>query len=767
MNTVSEPLLGDEGPVSPWWVRILVIVMVVGFGLLLMITALAYKNAPPIPDKVVDPQGNTVFTGQDIRDGQAVFLRYGLMNNGSIWGHGAYLGPDYSALALHWMGRDTARALALSRYGRPPEQLDDMEKAALQAQTAVVMKTNRYDAASRTLALTAPEADAYHRQVGYWADYFTASARNGGLRPNLINDPDELHQFAAFVGWAAWVSVATRPGETYSYTNNFPYDPSVGNVPTAGSILWSALSLVVLLGGIATVLLIFGKFEHLGWVNERHIHPQVLPGTASEGQRALVKYFVVVAILFLLQTLVGGAIAHSRAEPGDFYGFPLDNILPSNLLRTWHLQTAIFWIATAYVAAALFLGRTLRSDEPGSFKLWVNLIFGAFAVVIFGSLLGEWLGMSNLLGDLWFWLGNQGWEFLELGRIWQVLLIVGLFVWFGVLWTLARPRNVAPQAKPLASMFMVAALAIPTFYIPALFYGAHTNYTIVDTWRFWIIHLWVEGFFELFATTVVALTFFQLGLARRNTALRVIYLDAILYFLGGLVGTGHHWYFSGQTQINLALAGMFSVLEVVPLTLLTLDAWAFVRATRADCEECGRAINIPHKWTFYFLMAVGFWNFVGAGVFGFLINLPIVSYYEVGTILTPNHGHAALMGVFGMLAIALMVFVLRQVLDDARWAQVEKYVRVCFFGSNIGLAMMVALSLFPGGILQVWDVVQNGYWHARGLEFTTSAGARTLEWLRLPGDVVFIVFGAAPLLIAGIKGWQLMRGQPVAASRIR
>ncbi|UGB39445.1 nitric-oxide reductase large subunit [Frateuria soli] len=760
MNTVSEPLLGDEGPVSPWWLRILGIVMVVGFALLLMITALAYRNAPPIPDRVVDPQGNTVFTGQDVRDGQAIFLRYGLMNNGSIWGHGAYLGPDYSALALHWMGQDTARDIALRQYGRPPEQLNDMEKAALQAQTAVVMKTNRYDAATGTLRLTAPEAAAYHRQVGYWADYFTASARNGGLKPDLITDPVELHQFAAFVSWAAWVSVATRPGKTYSYTNNFPYDPSVGNVPTSGSILWSALSLVVLLGGIATVLLIFGRFEHLGWVSERHVHPQVLPGAASPGQRALVKYFVVVALLFLLQTLVGGAIAHSRAQPGDFYGFPLDSILPSNLLRTWHLQTAIFWIATAYVAAALFLGRTLRADEPPSFKLWVNLIFGAFAVVIFGSLLGEWLGMSNLLGDLWFWLGNQGWEFLELGRVWQVLMIMGLFVWFGLLWTLARPRNVSPQAKPLAAMFMVAALAIPAFYIPALFFGAHTNYTIVDTWRFWIIHLWVEGFFELFATTVVALTFFQLGLTRRNTALRVIYLDAILYFLGGLVGTGHHWYFSGQTQVNLALAGMFSVLEVVPLTLLTLDAWAFVRATRAECEECGHAINIPHKWTFYFLMAVGFWNFVGAGVFGFLINLPIVSYYEVGTILTPNHGHAALMGVFGMLAIALMVFVLRQVLDDARWAQVEKYVRTCFFGSNIGLVLMLALSLFPGGILQVWDVVQHGYWHARGLEFTASAAARTLEWLRLPGDLVFIVFGAVPLLIAGIKGWQLMRGQP-------
>jgi nitric oxide reductase subunit B len=302
-------------------------------------------------------------------------------------------------------------------------------------------------------------------------------------------------------------------------------------------------------------------------------------------------------------------------------------------------------------------------------------------------------------------------------------------------------------------MFLLAALAIPVFYIPALLYDAKTNYTVVDTWRFWIIHLWVEGFFEFFATTVVALTFYQLGLTHRNVALRVIYLDAILYFLGGLMGTGHHWYFTGQTNVNMALSALFSVLEVVPLTLLTLDAWDFVRTTRGDRDVHGKAVALPHKWTFYFLMAVGFWNFVGAGIFGLLINLPIVSYYEVGTLLTPNHGHAAMMGVFGMLAIALMVFALRQTSDDTRWAGIDKYVKVAFWGTNVGLAMMVAMSLFPGGVLQVWDVVEHGYWHARSLAYTGSHGARLIEWLRLPGDLVFILFGATPLLIASVKAY--------------
>ncbi|GJL63204.1 MAG: nitric oxide reductase [Nitrospirales bacterium] len=755
MSNAAQPLTEDDGPLSPWWLRSVLIVMVLGFTGLLTITMLAYRNAPPIPVHVVDAQGVTLFSGDDISEGQAVFLKYGLMANGSIWGHGAYLGPDYSADALHRMGKDTAEAIAQQRYQQPLAVLTSSQQAAVQAETTVALKTNRYNADTETLHLTATETVAYRQQINYWTEYFRHPSRNGGLKANLITDPTELRQFTAFVTWAAWASVAARPGEDYSYTNNFPYDPTVGNQPTPDAILWSALSLIVLLAGIGVVLLSFGKFDYLGWTSRgHHVHPHLLPGRSSRGQNALVKFLVVVALLLLAQTLVGGATAHYRADPSSFYGFELERIFPSNLMRTWHLQLAIFWIATAYVAAALFLGRSLRADEPRWFAGWVHVLFAAFAIVIGGSLLGEWLGISQFLGDWWFWLGNQGWEYLELGRLWQYLLIVGLLLWFAMLWLLVRPTALAqPESKPLVKMFLVAALAIPVFYVPALFFGAKTNYTVVDTWRFWIIHLWVEGFFEFFATTVVALTFYQLGLTRRNVALRVIYLDAILYFLGGLIGTGHHWYFTGHTNFNMALSALFSALEVVPLTLLTLDAWDFVRTTRGDCDVCGKAVSIPHRWTFYFLMAVGFWNFLGAGIFGFLINLPIISYYEVGTQLTTNHGHAALMGVFGMLAIALMVFMLRQTSDDARWADIEKYIKVAFWGTNIGLALMVALSLFPGGVLQVWDVFQHGYWHARSLDYIGNDRSHLIEWLRLPGDLVFIIFGVVPLVIASIKGY--------------
>jgi len=756
MDEAAQPKCDPEvSPLSKWWLRSVLMVMILGFAGLLAITMLSYRNAPPIPDAVIDASGETLFTGDQIRSGQAIFLRYGLMDNGTIWGHGAYLGPDFSAETLHQIGESVATSLAQQQFAKALAALTPIETGAIRGQVAVTLKTNRFNPASNTLRLTAPEAIAYRAQTARWTSYLTNPARNGGLAPNLITDPAELRDLAAFFCWTAWASAANRPGADYSYTNNFPYDPGVGNLAPPGALLWSALSLITLLGGVAAVLLAFGKFDYLGWITRGHsATPQVIPGQASPGQRALVKFFVVVSLLFLMQTLVGGAVAHYRADPGSFYGFQLETIFPSNLMRIWHLQTAIFWIATAYVAAALFLGRSLRSDEPRWLPAAIHLLFAAFAIVIGASLLGEWAGISGWLGDWWFLFGNQGWEYLEIGRFWQYLLVVGLLGWFALLWWIARPSQVTNiHARPIARMFLFGALAIPVFYIPALFFGAKTNFTVVDTWRFWIIHLWVEGFFEFFATTVVALMLFQLGLTGRNTALRVIYLDAILYFLGGLMGTGHHWYFSGQTQINMAASALFSALEVVPLTLLTLDAWDFVRTTRGETGQNGGASALSHKWTFYFLMAVGFWNFVGAGVFGFMINLPIVSYYEVGTILTPNHGHAAMMGVFGMLALALMVFVLRQTTDVVRWPGIEKYIRIGFWGTNIGLALMVTLSLFPAGVLQIWDVVQHGYWHARSIAYTGSAAARQLEWMRLPGDLIFIIFGAVPLTVAALKSY--------------
>jgi nitric oxide reductase subunit B len=355
---------------------------------------------------------------------------------------------------------------------------------------------------------------------------------------------------------------------------------------------------------------------------------------------------------------------------------------------------------------------------------------------------------------MWFWFGSQGWEYLEIGRVWQILLVIGLIVWTILLVRGVGPARRDPAEREITTLFLLSAFAIPFFYLPAFFFNTASHFTVADTWRFWIIHLWVEGFFELFVTVMVAVMFYKLNMVTRKTATRVIYLDAILFLGGGIIGTGHHWYWTGQSAASLALSSTFSAMEVVPLILLTLDASDFMRLMRSECEICGQRIGIPHKWTFYFLISVGVWNFIGAGVFGFLINLPVVSYYEVGTNLTPNHAHGALMGVFGMLGVALLVFVLRQSATEADWRKVEKYIRVSFWGLNIGLALMVALSLFPSGVLQFLDSIRNGYWHARSPAFLDQRHVLIFEWLRMPADLIFIGAGVAPLSLATLWIWR-------------
>ena len=737
--------------ISPWWKRGAFFTMVIGFSILVFIALKAYNDAPPVPAIVVSEAGETIFTGDDILAGQQVFLKYALMENGTIWGHGAYLGPDFSASYLHDLGIEAAAGEAQRLYGRTPTEIRDTDRDAIAGAVRRVLKENRYDYHTRRLVFTAPEVAAYHSQLAKWTAYFLDPLQNGGLKSKYITAPGELQQLTAFFAWTAWASVANRPGRDYSYTNNFPYDPSVGNRPGSFTYLWSALSLITLLAGTAAILFAFGKFNYLGWkgVNPP-VYPLMFPGKASESQQATVKFFVIVTLLFLLQVLVGAATAHGRVEPGSFYGFNLYDIFPSNILRTWHLQLAIFWIATAYVAGGLMLASSLGEAEPRRQVTGVNLLFWSLVLVVAGSLLGELLGINQLLGRLWFWFGHQGWEYLDLGRGWQVLLALGLLLWVILLFRALKPAFRDPERREVSSLFMLAALAIPVFYVPAFFYGSTTNYTVVDNWRFWIIHLWVEGFFELLVTAMAAVTFFRLGVVSRQTAARVIYLDAILFLGSGIIGTGHHWYWTGQGHLNMALSALFSAMEVVPLTLLTLDAWDFIKITRGSNDFTGINLVIPHKWTFYFLMAVGFWNFVGAGIFGFLINLPIISYFEVGTILTPNHGHTALMGAFGMEAMALTVMSFRQVLPDELWKRPEKYIRISFWGLNTGLALMVLGNLFPGGVLQFYDVLTNGYWHARSLAYTGQYFVRIIEWCRMPGDLVFIFLGVVPMVVAAL-----------------
>jgi nitric oxide reductase subunit B len=247
---------------------------------------------------------------------------------------------------------------------------------------------------------------------------------------------------------------------------------------------------------------------------------------------------------------------------------------------------------------------------------------------------------------------------------------------------------------------------------------------------------------------MVAYMFVLLGVVRERVALTVVFLDILLYSVGGVIGTMHHVYFSGEPAEHMALGAFFSAAEVIPLTFLTVEAWSFLQLGAA--QESRSQTPFPHRWAVMFLVSVGFWNFLGAGIFGFLINLPIVSYYEIGTALTANHGHAAMMGVYGMLALGLAMFCLRYLIPAERWP--ERWAKVCFWSTNLGLAWMCFATLLPLGILQLYESVGKGYYEARQLKFLTNGTNSLIEWLRFPGDVVFIAGGALPALYIAYLG---------------
>jgi nitric oxide reductase subunit B len=732
---LPPPPIADGDPlVSRAWVQVTALVLLCGIAVLGFLGFRAYTADPPIAAEVRSTAGEVLYTGDDVRAGQAVFLREGLMEYGSIFGHGAYLGPDFTADYLH-----RAALIATREY-------DEEGTGVARDRVIADFKTNTYDPATDTVTYTDAQAVAFEEMVIHYTAYFGPESASKGLLPEAITDKVEIRQLTAYFAWSAWAGSTLRPDKDYTYTNNWPPEPLVDNAVTANVVVWSVLSLIVLLAGIGALFASFGRWgERMGWRGRQADTISFRPPDAvavTPTQRACAYYFLVVGLLFVVQTLVGAASEHYRADLTSFFGFDLARWLPYNLVRTWHVQLAIFWTATSFLAAGLFLAPIVSGREPRRQALLAYGLLGALAVVVFGSMIGELLDIHGWLSPAWHALGMQGWEYLDLGRFWQILLTLGLFLWAFMLFRGLRAALKTQSRMNLPWLFFYTGLAIPAFYAVGLLTSSESSYTVADFWRFMVVHLWVEDFLEIFTTVLVAYLFVLLGVVRQKVAMTIIYLDIILYSLGGVIGTMHHLYFSGTAAETMALGAFFSAAEVLPLTFLTVEAWSFLQL--GSRQEHSSATPFPHRWAVMFLVAVGFWNFLGAGVFGFLVNLPVVSYYEIGTALTANHAHAAMMGVYGMLAIGLALFCLRYLIPEARWP--DKFAKLSFWSCNIGLAWMCFATLLPLGVLQLYKSVGDGYFAARQLEFVTNPSNSLIEWMRLPGDVVFIVGGALPFL---------------------
>ena len=728
-------------PISSRWLQGAVLTYLVGFTVLGVLAYLVYRDQPPIPERVVAGD-KVLFTRDDIVGGMHVFQRYGLMEYGSVYGHGAYLGPDFTAEYLHMSAEFLINAYAGVLAGG----------LSARERVAVELHENTYNPAEGALIWSAARGEAHRRMVEYYRSRFSAKRTHGGAQAEWVTSSDDVHRLTAFFAWTAWTAAADRPGYTYSYTNNWPPESLAGNFMTADAMTWSVISIIALLGGTGLILYCFGRYDWLGWGEAATTPVRFRPidqVAVTPAQRAIVWFLFVSSLLFLLQTLTGGLIAHYRAEPEGFFGIDVSTILPFNIMRTWHVQLAIFWVSASFLATGIFIVPLIAGREPRGQGALTMVLLIAVAIVVFGSLAGEYAGARGWLGNgIWHWFGHQGWEYLDLGRFWQILLIVGLLLWVLMLFRGLRGTLREHHFGNMPWMLFYTALTIPAFYAVGLLASPYESFVVNDFWRFWVVHLWVEDFLELFTTVVVAYMFVVLGVVREATALRVIYLDIILYSLGGVIGTMHHLYFSGTPVAHLALGATFSAMEVIPLLLLTLEAWSFIKTGEQKTLERDHL----HRWAVWFLVAVGVWNFLGAGVFGFLINLPVVSYYEIGTALTANHAHTSMMGVYGMLAAGLLLFCLRYVMRPDRWS--DRAATLSFWSLNIGLAWMAFVNLFPLGIVQLYYAVDTGYWYARSLDFLKLPWVNALEWVRLPGDALFIIGGVVPLVWLC---WQALR----------
>ncbi len=737
----------------------LIAVLIVTFTILGYYGGEIYKKAPPIPAQVSTSDGTLLFTESDILDGQTAWQSIGGMQLGSIWGHGAYQAPDWSA---DWLHRELVAWLDLAAQNAHKQayaDLDGPQQAALREALKLEYRGNGIDAQGN-LVVSPRRAQAMQQTAAYYDALFSdapelkQSRASFAMKDNTLPSAERRQKMNNFFFWTAWAAATERPDQDITYTNNWPHEPLIGNVPSIENIVWSIASVAILLAGIG--------FLVLGWsILKREDETVPTPGALdplttfvlTPSQRALGKYLFVVVALFVFQVMIGGFTAHYTVEGQEFYGVDVSQWFPYALTRTWHTQSAIFWIATGFLAAGLFLAPLINGGKDPKFqKLGVDILFVALLIVVVGSFIGQYMAIAQIIPEkINFWLGHQGYEYIDLGRLWQIALFIGLLLWLGLMLRGMVPALRQPDSdKNLLALLTASVIAIGLFYGSGLFYGERTHISIMEYWRWWVVHLWVEGIFEVFATTALAFIFMSLGLVSRTMATTASLASASLFMVGGIPGTFHHLYFSGTTTPVMAIGASFSALEVVPLIVLGHEAWHNWRMHhRAAWME-----NL--RWPLWCFAAVAFWNMLGAGVFGFLINPPISLYYIQGLNTTAVHAHAALFGVYGFLALGFTFLVLRYIRPELVLS--EKLMKTGFWTLNIGLLLMIFTSLLPIGFYQFYASVSEGLWYARSEGFMQQDILQTLRWIRTFGDVVFIVGALA-------MAWQVVIGLLCTGSR--
>lgn len=715
---------------------VLLVTAIICFIVLIWGTYKTYQLAPPLPQQFISLSNKVIMTADDIVAGKAGFQRSDLMDYGSLYGMGSYFGEDYTAKYLVRLGRLTEDEIGRQRFGKSFVDLSESDQYT--ARKTMQKELQQVDLSHPTSILSTPITKAINQlqaEISY--DLLHHDIEKGWTKAYSLDENSAL-QTANFLIYSSLTTIAHRPGQNSSYTNNWPYEPTMGNNPTVATFCWTWVSFCFVFFGFGAILYIYHRY--LSDPDHAEKTP-ILTGFTSltSSQKKVGQYFLIVAIVFLLQIGVGAIMAHYYSDRSSFYGINISEFLPFNFLRDVHIQTPLVWIALSWISSAVFIAPIISGKEAKWQGFLVDFLFWVTLFVVGGAIIGDYLGIMGYVNQAWFWIGNQGLSYIQLGRVWQIGFCVGLFLWSFIVFRGMWPSwdNLKKATRDfwtgrirLEHMFWASTLNIAVLYcfgmIPLT--GIEKSFTITDFWRWWVVHLWVEQSFEFFAAVATAYLLMGTGLVSRLLAERTMFFETILIFLGGVIGTGHHWYWTGTPDIWVPLGSMFSFIEVLPLVLLVIDAIQHRQLIK-------RQGLFTYNLAYLYIFGAAFWNFVGAGVFGGgTLNAPLVNYYEHGTFLTLNHAHTALFGAFGLLGIGLIYFCLRYAAGNhLPWN--DRAGTWAFWLYNLGLFLWITLNFFPIGWAQLIDVYEHGLAHARSLEFYNTT--LLWQWLRFPGDIVF------------------------------
>ncbi len=711
---------------SFWFIAIIMVAALIYF------TANLQKEVPPIAKVVKSVSGEVLYTYDDVAEGKGYFQEFDLMDWGTMLGMGAYMGPDFTTEFFHHRAEYLYDFYGKEMFGKVNKDLSDIERGAVKArvkkdfhqQTKLLKSGVTYTQAS---------AEAYKKNVVDLTKMLVEGDKERAFPGGVIRT-NEAVKIAAFVDWSQMVASSLRPGtegkvgEERTWSNNWPKEPLVDQDSSYNNhivSLWEFLILWTL-----TILVIFLSYEYLFKTEKGDtLAPALKVTKLFKSQKKLLKYIPIVSLLFFVQLILGAYLAHLYANPTENFIFS-QSLLPFNVIRSMHTQLAILWVAVGWLVGGLLIAPWVANKDH-KYPWLIDVLWTALLVVAVGSVIGLYMGATGQMRDTWFWLGNEGRELLNLGRVWDIGLLVGLIFWFLLIVSLIKK---SATNNPLVGTIIWSAFGIATLYIAGMMpiHKIIPNFTVDDYYRWWVIHLWVELTFELFAAGVIAFMTVSLGLISQKTAEKVMFFELFLIMMSGTLGVGHHYFWQGLDEYWIAIGGIFSAMEPLPLALMIVEAWKNQREQKAAGTV--NEFRTPFMW----IAGSAVLNWIGAGFFGMVINTPTISYYSHGTYLIMPHAHTALLGAFGYISIAFLYMTSRANSMANGWQWNDKWSKIGFWFLTIGV-LLFAIPTLIIGLEQTKIAAEMGYYYTR--VHASLDIVKGWMWFRILPDTMMIFGG--------------------------